>query len=171
MWVLALSYLVAISLLVLLIVATALGWRIGGVVSGSMDPDLGVGELVVTKQLEPNSIKSGDIIAFKSPTDPKTIITHRVIGIVGHEGDGISFQTKGDANRSPDSFLVPDENVEGRVAFHLPYIGYIVNLIQTLSGFTTFVAITILTLASVVVIRGVVSRVRREPETAPAPAQ
>jgi signal peptidase len=169
-WMLALSYILAVSLLVLLIAATALGWRIGGVASGSMEPDLGVGQLVVTRPVEPNTIKSGDVIAFRSLSDPDTIITHRVISTVD-TGDGISFQTKGDANRSPDQLLVPPDNVEGRVTFHVPHVGYPISYAQTLSGFTTFVAITLLTLVGAVIIRGVVSRIRREPETAPAPAQ
>ena len=169
-WILAPSYILAVSLLVLLIAATALGWRIGGVASGSMEPNLGVGELVVTRPLDPNVIKSGDVIAFKSPNDPDTIITHRVIGIVD-KGDGISFQTKGDANRSPDQFLVPAESLEGGITFCVPYVGYLASFAQTLSGFATFVGIMLITLVGIVILRGAVSRMRREAETAPAPAR
>jgi signal peptidase len=169
MWVLALSYVLVVSFLVLLIATTGLGWRVGSVVSGSMEPDIGVGQLVVTRPVEPNTIKSGDVIAFRSLSDPDTIITHRVMSTVD-TGDGVSFQTKGDANRSPDELLVPPDNVEGRVALHLPYLGYLISYAQAHFGFVTFLSITLFILVCALVLRGVVSRIQRKVKAAPAPA-
>ena len=169
--------LVVVTVLALLmsascLIATGLGWKIGSIVSGSMDPDLKVGELAIAEPLDPSQVRSGDIIAFRSPEDPDTIVTHRVIGIVD-SGDSISFQTKGDANHNPDRFLVPAENVEGRVALHVPYLGYFISFSQTHPGFAIIVVIpiTALIIGWIVALRGPTLRMRREAEAVPAPAQ
>jgi signal peptidase len=43
------------------------GWRVDTVFSGSMEPELKVGGVVVTRPVEAEDIKVGDIITFHSP--------------------------------------------------------------------------------------------------------
>jgi signal peptidase len=108
------------------------GWRVDTILSGSMEPTLKVGGIVVTRPVPYNDIKEGDIITYVAPTDNK-LTSHRVNSISGGWLSG--FETKGDANEHPDPYMVPIEAVAGKVVFTLPYIGYVTNFIKTPVGF------------------------------------
>jgi signal peptidase len=98
--------------------------------STSMVPTLNVGDIVIVKGVDPNTITVGTIIIFRSPGGSIDII-HRVIGIV-KEGDRLYFQTKGDHNPGPDPWLpgVPENNVKGVLVASIPYIGYVTLTLQ-----------------------------------------
>ena len=117
---------------VLALLAPRFGWRVDAVFSGSMDPRLKVGGLVITRPVEAKDIKVGDTITFYSPLDKK-LTSHRVIAVV--EDSSLHFRTKGDANEDPDPFIVPVQNVVGKVCFHIPYLGYVTQFVKTPLGF------------------------------------
>lgn len=97
------------------------GWEFDAVLSGSMEPVLNVGGLVVIRPAVAQEIKTWDVISFKLP-GIDTPICHRVIGIQEKDGQRI-FQTKGDANEEPDQDLVPASSVTGKAVFYTPYVG------------------------------------------------
>ena len=116
-------------------IAPHFGWRVAVVSSGSMEPELKTGSLVITRPVEPQEIVVGDIIAF-SPngvTLGENEVTHRVIGI-GHSSP-LYFETKGDANDNPDPFIVPARNLVGRICFKAHYVGYFTGFLRTPWGF------------------------------------
>lgn len=98
------------------------------VVSSSMKPTLNVGDLLIVHGVDPSQLKIGDIIVFHSPVNPKDLIVHRIIKIVYNNGT-YYFGTKGDANYMPDEYrwgtLIPEDLVEGRVLFVIPYLGWL----------------------------------------------
>ena len=108
------------------------GWRIDTVLSGSMEPELKIGSVVITRSIPQDEIMKGDIITFISPTDHE-LTSHRVSTKI--DGSPLYFETKGDANEESDSYLVPASAVEGKVVFSLPYIGYVTRFIKTPIGF------------------------------------
>ena len=112
--------------------APRLGWSVDAVYSGSMEPELKVGGVVVTRPVEAEDIKAGDTITFYSPLDEK-LTSHRVI--ILEEGSQLHFWTKGDVNEDADPFSVPAENVVGKVCFHIPYLGYVAQFVKTFLGF------------------------------------
>jgi signal peptidase len=118
---------------VFIYVAPHLGWRVDAVISGSMEPELKVGSLVVTRPIRPEMVVVGDIITFRTTALSDNTITHRVI-VIGHNSP-LHFRTKGDANNVPDPFTVPAQNLVGKVCFHMPYIGYITEFLKTPVGF------------------------------------
>ena len=116
-------------------IAPHFGWRVDIVCSGSMEPELKAGSLVITRPVEPQEIVVGDIIVF-SPngvTLGENEVTHRVIGI-GHSSP-LYFETKGDANDNPDPFIVPARNLVGRICFKAHYVGYFIGFLRTPWGF------------------------------------
>lgn len=115
------------------------GWRVDAVSSGSMEPQLKHGSLVVTRPVEPETIVIGDMITFRPIAAGEDQITHRVVGI-GHSSS-LHFQTKGDACENPDPFTVPARNLIGKICFHVPYLGYVTEFLKTPLGFTVAVAI------------------------------
>ncbi|MBQ8338109.1 MAG: signal peptidase I [Oscillospiraceae bacterium] len=87
------------------------------VVTGSMEPTLSVGELIVTKDEPIDRVAVGDIVSFRSQSADMlgTIITHRVVEIDVNDSGETLLLTKGDANLSVDGRYVSDDNFIGRV--------------------------------------------------------
>jgi len=98
-----------------------------------MEPQLKTGSVVITRPIEPESIVVGDIITFHPTTVGENQISHRVIGI--EENSPLYFQTKGDVNNDPDPFIVPAQNVVGKICFHVPFLGYATQFLKTIWGF------------------------------------
>jgi signal peptidase len=105
------------------IIAAQLGWEFDAVLSGSMEPDIGVGGLVVIKPVDGEDVSVGEVISFKLP-GIDTPICHRLIERT-ETSDGIILRTKGDANEEPDDFVVRTADVIGRAVFYVPYAGYL----------------------------------------------
>lgn len=123
------SGILALLLLAVLITAGLLLWGIKPaiVLSGSMEPEIPTGSLCwINTKADIDQIQEGDILAFTSGT---MSVTHRVIAVT-EEG----FQTKGDANDTPDLGLVPKQNVTGKTVFWIPYAGYAADKLNTTSG-------------------------------------
>jgi signal peptidase len=96
------------------------------IVSDSMSPTLNIGDIVLVENIDPKSITIGTVIAFQSPRYGENIyFVHRVIG-VEVINDKYYFRTKGDANDSPDSWLIPETHLIGRIIARIPLIGYLV---------------------------------------------
>lgn len=93
------------------------------VTSGSMEPTINVGGLVIVEETDPEHITVGDVITFNGYSG-EGLTTHRVIDrrIVG---DRLHFRTQGDANDTPDVDLAPAEGVVGRVRADIPYAGWV----------------------------------------------
>lgn len=128
------------ALMALLMVAAVLtylaphfGWRVNAVLSGSMEPSLKVGSLVVSRPVDPETVLIGDVITFRLDQAAVPLVTHRVDGI-GHSSP-LYFETRGDANKSPDPFTVPARNLVGKIVLHIPYAGYATEFLKTPLGF------------------------------------
>lgn len=105
------------------------GIEIKAVATGSMEPDLPVGSLIVIKPTSYEDIEVGDDITF-SRNDSSVPVTHRVI----YKSDTAKeFITQGIANNTADS-PISYENVKGKVVFQIPFLGYIILYINTFSG-------------------------------------
>lgn len=94
------------------------------VLSGSMEPVLSPGDLVVTQPVDADEIDIGDVVTFQPVSDDPTLVTHRVVGVqLG--GDGTTgFITRGDANGTDDDPIVA-EQVVGRVIYSVPLVGHL----------------------------------------------
>jgi signal peptidase len=122
---------ILIIIAILTFLAPYFGWRVDAVMSGSMEPEIKVGGLIITRPVQPEEVKVGDIITFYCPLN-NDMISHRVTTVAS--GTLSYFRTKGDANEDPDPFIVPFRNVAGRVWFKIPYLGYVTQFIKTRLG-------------------------------------
>ncbi len=100
------------------------------VLSASMTPEYGVGDLVYVKETDPEKIGTGDVITFTADKN-LTVVTHRVAEV---DRENRCFYTKGDANDSRDAAPVLYENVVGVVRFSLPKLGYLSAYLTGASG-------------------------------------
>lgn len=99
------------------VVSGVTGWDRQVVVSGSMEPSLEVGDLILTEPLGDETVGKGDVITFRTPDGE--LVTHRVAAVLE---DG-SLRTQGDANASMDSDPVAPEQVEGVGRLVVPLVG------------------------------------------------
>lgn len=101
------------------------------VISGSMEPTLPVGSLILTKATAAAEVETGDIVTV--PRDDGGLVTHRVVAI-DHPDDGPSALTlRGDANESNDAspYLVTEA---GEHVLTVPVLGHIAMAIRTPVG-------------------------------------
>ena len=113
------------------------------ILTGSMEPNINSYDVIVDwTKFAPEDIKVGDVITFVSTSSltKGMTITHRVIDIK-QDASGYSYQTKGDANLSPDTAYVPFANVEGKVLFRIPQLGRLQSFLATQGGWLVVVVI------------------------------
>lgn len=90
------------------------------IASGSMFPEIHVGDIALIKKCNANDIIVGDIIQYQM--EGYTVI-HRVIEKKQKNGEYI-FITKGDNNKSQDLNPVNEDQVIGKCIFKIRYLGY-----------------------------------------------
>jgi len=91
------------------------------VASGSMQPMMYAGDVVIVAKVPADIIEQGDVIQFRK--EGGITMMHRVIEVQETEG-AKSFITKGDANSEPDTDPVIPENVVGKLVLTIPKIGW-----------------------------------------------
>lgn len=112
-------------------------------ISSSMEPTLHIGDLLIVqggvdaKDIIAKPI-TGDIIVFRRPGKPEEFVVHRAIGKF-KRGGRYYFTTKGDNNPVPDSWIVPEENIIGKVIWVIPYLGYVKIYLGTSWGIATII--------------------------------
>lgn len=107
-----------------------MGYRCFNVISPSMEPVYGVGDLIYVKEVNPATIKEGDVITFLVNED-LVVGTHRVARV---DAENQHFYTKGDANNVEDQAPVHFNNVIGVPQFSIPKLGYVSDFIQNPPG-------------------------------------
>jgi signal peptidase len=130
---LALAFCLALLGSLLTVAATnALGYSSYVIYSGSMDPTVKVGSLLLTRPVDVEDLQVGDVITYRSPGN-HTNLTHRIVDIRQQEGEWV-FQTKGDASLEPDPREVILRGKVSRMAFDIPYLGYVVDFAKSIQG-------------------------------------
>lgn len=123
------------------------------VLSGSMEPTILAGDLVIAQVTGPEKIAEGDIIVFRAERD--AAVTHRVTGV--QTAEGLTFLTKGDANTGADAEAVRADALEGIYLWRLGGVGRFAMFLQTPIGMLVFV----ITPLCLFILYDVVSRNRR----------
>lgn len=114
---------VLISTLLLLLV---FGYRPLFIKSGSMEPTIPVGSVVLSRVIDARDARPGEVITFSDPKNPEETLTHR-IKHVSQDSDGrISFITQGDANSGTEDFFIDPSKKVGLYLGHITALGYLV---------------------------------------------
>jgi signal peptidase len=103
------------------------------VMSGSMEPAIGTGDLIVEERIAPLDAHVGDIVTFQDPETPGRLITHRVRGMRVDNGV-VSFQTQGDANNHGEEWSAETGGTIGRVQYRIPRVGYLLHWLTSPAG-------------------------------------
>lgn len=89
--------------------------------SGSMIPNLGVGDVVIVKKTKNyEGLEVGDILVYNKETK---VVVHRITE-KKKVGSEYIFRTKGDANDAEDWYDIYEEDIIGTVKAKIKYLGY-----------------------------------------------
>jgi len=110
------------------------------VYSGSMEPTIPVGSVVILTPVQATDVKVNDVITFQRPDNKAELVTHRVIAIESGP-QGKAFVTKGDANNSADAWRVPAVGSGWRYQANVPYVGYLLAWLQSPLGRILFLVV------------------------------
>ena len=96
------------------------GFGVGVVVSGSMEPELSVDDVIFVTRASDYAV--GDVVVFQARS---ALVVHKIISI-----DGETVVTQGTANNTPDDPMDISE-IKGKVAFHIDGLGKVVSVIKS----------------------------------------
>lgn len=108
------------------------------VLSGSMEPAIHTGSVVVVKPV--SDYKIGDVITFGPYNKTKPPTTHRIHDIKVVDGQPV-YITKGDANNAQDQREILKKDIVGKVLFDAPYAGYAVEAAKKPFGFMLIIVV------------------------------
>lgn len=103
-----------------------LGIKTYVIISGSMEPNINIGDLVIAKKTK-NELQIGDVISYRKG---HSVITHRISQKIENENGEKIYKTKGDNNNTEDSEEIKPEDIEGKVIKVIPKIGNITLVLQ-----------------------------------------
>jgi signal peptidase len=140
----------ALAAVALLVAAIALPLAFGArphtVLTGSMEPAIAPGDVVIDERIAPSEAQVGDVVTFRDPEDQSRLITHRVRSI-RHAGSHLWFVTQGDANNSTERWRIAAGGELGRVVYTVPWVGHAAVVTHTPLGLALLLIVPLLLLA------------------------
>ena len=112
------------------------GMGVGVVMSGSMEPDLSVDDVIFVVASEEYEVN--DVVVFQQKN---MLVVHKIISI-----DGDMVTTQGTANNTPDEPMKM-ELIKGKVLFHIEGLGGVITWLKSPTG-----TIVILGIAAILLI-------------------
>lgn len=119
------------------------GYSLYRVSSGSMEPELMVGDIILNKSVDDiDTIKVNDIITYiGSGETAGMLVTHKVIVAPHTNEDGlVVLQTQGVANDIADPEITSDR-VVGVLVGTVPFLSYLYNLFLSMWGLIIFIVL------------------------------
>ncbi len=120
-------------------------FRMFTVISGSMEPKYMIGDVLISKEVSPSTIRVGDTISYlgdKGGFNNK-VITHQVVDIEQDEEGSYLFHTKGLANLVQDP-VVSETQVYGKVIYKSVILSLVYKIVSTSIGFYLFIIVPLL---------------------------
>ncbi len=146
------------------------GYSMFRVVTGSMEPTIPTGALLIAQETSVEEIRTGDIICFRTREEEIVgkIVTHRVVERLESAEGSVLFRTQGDANLAADSYFVEQDHLIGKVIWHTGDDSKMASVFSFFSnglGFLGCIVLPCLLLAGLI-LRECMSNIRREMESA-----
>ena len=134
--------------------ANILGYKPYIVLSDSMRDTFQVGDISVSKAVDPATLEPGDIVTFTSidPDHYGEVITHKIREITTYEGQP-AFVTYGTTTGEDDAYPAPFDQVVGEYVFRVPKLGYFFQFLKTPAGYVTVILLPFLVLIGLQIVR------------------
>lgn len=142
------------------------GFMMFRVVTGSMEPEIPTGALLIAREVPIENVQLGDIVCFRTQLSDiwGKIVTHRVVGITENPVGNILLETKGDANLASDIFFVDQSNFVGKVVWYTgskSLFAGVMSVFTNKIGFLGFIVIPVL-LISTLILKDSVASIRQD---------
>ena len=116
--------------LALVVIPKATGATPLTVLTSSMEPGLPPGTLVIVRPVAADALRIGDVVTYQMVSGDATVVTHRILSLISSSDGSRSFIVQGDNNSAPDDDPVLAEQIQGRLWYAVPYVGYVNNLVN-----------------------------------------
>ncbi|MDY7541678.1 MULTISPECIES: signal peptidase I [unclassified Cryobacterium] len=126
----AILLLVVALALLLIVVPKVTGSTPLTVLTSSMEPDLPPGTLIIVRPVTPDEIRIGDVVTYQIRSGQPGVITHRVTAISSSSAGGRTFTFKGDNNSVADADQVLPVQIQGRLWYSVPWVGWVNNAVN-----------------------------------------
>ena len=108
------------------------GYKFSIVMTGTMQPDINIGDIIIEKKVTQNEIQVGDMISYNI-AGTNTSITHKVTKVINENGEK-SFKTKGNNYNFEDPELVHYDMIEGKICKSITGLGVVIPYIFSKTG-------------------------------------
>lgn len=128
------------------------GYKAFIVLSDSMKAtDFAAGDVVIVKNVDPATLKEGDIITFVSKNNDSygETITHKIRRLAKDASGESGFVTYGTTTDTDDEVVVPYSMVNGKYLFRLPKVGTFFKFLKTTPGYICCILVPFLLLIGV----------------------
>lgn len=139
-------------------IPSILGFKTMTVMTGSMEPELQPGDMIIVREKNPIELQVDDVITYQ--LNQHTLVTHRIVSLVEKDGESF-FLTKGDANNVVDNDFVSPDKIVGVVAFTIPKLGHLAQVLQTPTGII-LLSLIILLIITIGLIKRILTAQRKE---------
>ena len=133
------------------------GFRIFNVATGSMVPEYNVGDILISKEIDPNELQVGDNIVYQGEKQDfkGKIVTHKIIE-KREENGKLFFTTKGIANEEADPEISEDQ-IYGKIVYKTIILSFISKIINNIYAFYFLIFIPIAIIICKLIIDNVIS--------------
>lgn len=100
------------------------------VLTSSMEPGLPPGTLIIVKPVNPDDLAIGDVATYQMESGKPGVITHRIIAINLIASGERTFEFMGDNNGVADAEAVREIQIQGKLWYSIPLIGWVNNLVN-----------------------------------------
>ncbi|MFQ4150490.1 signal peptidase I [Arthrobacter sp. LAPM80] len=119
----------ALVALVMIVVPMATGSHTYTVLTNSMAPKYAPGTFLVVKPTPFAQLKVGDIITYQIESGKAGVISHRITAVAATQSGARVLTTQGDNNSLADANPVQEMQVQGKLFYAVPYVGFVANAV------------------------------------------
>ena len=123
----------------------AFGARPHTVLTGSMEPAISPGDVVINERIAPPAARVGDVVTFRDPEDQSRLSPTGCVSI-RRAGSHLWFVTQGDANNTTERWRIAADGELGRVAYTVPWVGHVAVFTRTPLGLALLLIVPLLLL-------------------------
>lgn len=130
------------------------GFRMFNILTGSMEPEYNIGDVLISKTVNPEDIEIGDDLVYKGEEKPfkDLIVTHRVVDLNKEEDGTYSFITRGIANDVDDP-IITESQIYGKIIYKVRSFSILSKAINNMYVFFFVIFIPIAILVAIKVIQ------------------